>query len=161
MQSKFSLDASQRQIGAGFGLTRDRNRAKMRGQKPANHLCSTQLPTKTAHLCAISPTDTPKTPPLTSPNWKNTKRTHSPLIMSRSLTRNKRLSSKHNSPRFGFVRSVIVQTNRHCDPRRKLPPRRRKQAQTPCPHAVAGHRTFAGVSPDIQDKNIAFPGRFR
>jgi hypothetical protein len=32
-------------------------------QKPANHLFSTKLPPKTAHVCAVSPTNTPQNAP--------------------------------------------------------------------------------------------------
>jgi hypothetical protein len=38
---------------AGFGLTGDRNRAKMRGKIPASHFISVKLPEIIAHLCAV------------------------------------------------------------------------------------------------------------
>ena len=102
---KFSCHAHPLQRGAGFGLTRDPKPRNMSGPKPANRLFSTKPPYKAAHICAASPTGTPKTPPPTYPNWKNTKRSHPPLMMNDSRTANKGVNYKNTSHRFGFVRS--------------------------------------------------------
>ena len=103
MQSKFSFHVYQLQGGAGFGLTPHQNRAKMRGQKPTNHLFSTNLPKKTAHLCVVSPTGTTKAPPLPSPNWEKCDTNPRTAHNERFSERNKRVSSKNTAHRCGFV----------------------------------------------------------
>jgi hypothetical protein len=68
-----------------FGLLSPKPR-KMRGLKPASRLFSRTISTITAHSCAVSP--------FTSPNGKNTERTHSPRRMTDYRTANKGVNSE-------------------------------------------------------------------
>jgi len=86
MHSNFSFYVYQLPAGAGLGLTRDQNRARMRGPKQASPFFSAKHTEKIAHACAVLPDKTQETPPLASRIGKNTKRT-TPVRLEKGLPR--------------------------------------------------------------------------
>ena len=111
MQSKFSSYAHQLQGGASFGLSIDRNCAKMRRPKSANRFFSLKLPEKVAHLCAVFPNGMPKASPLAF-RTDECETNQEPLIMSVYFDRNKGVSYKMSG--LGSLRSAKQSESSEC-----------------------------------------------